>query len=465
MKKYDIIVIGAGPGGYVAAIKAGQEGKSVLCIDKAHLGGICLNWGCIPTKALLKSAETYLNIKHSSDMGINVKGVSFDYNKIIERSRGVSNTMTNGIEFLFKKNNVDYLQAEASLISSNLVEATYEKVKELIECENIIIATGASPVKVPAFPVDGKNIINYRSALSLRDKVDKILVIGAGAIGVEFSYFFNAFDTEVHIVEMANQLLPVEDKDCSKVLKQEFDKIGINSYISTKVSSIKVIKDGEIDVILKDSKGKEKKLKVNRVLVAIGMKPNIENLGLEKNDVKLGERGEILVNEYQQTSSKNIYAIGDVAGRQMLAHKASFEAELAIEHIVKNHAIALDYNQVPGCTYCQPQVASVGLTEKKAKDLGYDIKVGKFPFSASGKAQAIAHPEGLVKMVFDRKTDGLLGAHIVGYDATEMIAELGLALRLEATSKEIFHTIHAHPTLSEAVMEAAMAAEGAAIHI
>ena len=465
MKKYDIIVIGAGPGGYVAAIKAGQAGKKVLCIDKENLGGICLNWGCIPTKALLKSAETYLNIKHSADMGINVKDISFDYNKIIERSRGVSDTMTNGIEFLFKKNNVDYLQAEVSLISSNLVEAIYGKKKELIECQNIIIATGASPVRISAFPVDGKNIIDYRSALSLRDKVETMLIIGAGAIGVEFSYFFNAFDTEVHIVEMEKQLLPVEDKDCSKILQQEFDKMGINSYVSTKVKSVKIIKDGEIDVILEDVKGKEKKIKVNRVLVAIGMKPNVDNLGLEKNNIKLGQRGEIAVNEYQQTSSENIYAIGDVTGKQMLAHKASFEAELAIEYIVKNRAHPLDYDQVPGCTYCQPQVASVGLTEKKAKDLGYELKIGKFPFTASGKAQAIAHPEGLVKLIFDKKTDGLLGAHIIGYDATEMIAELGLALRLEATSKEIFHTIHAHPTLSEAVMEASMAAEGTAVHI
>ena len=466
MKKFDIIIIGAGPGGYVAAIKGAQAGLKTLCIDKTHLGGICLNWGCIPTKALLKSAELYQNIKHSADFGITTSGIEFDYEKIIARSRKVSDTMTNGIEFLFKKNKVEYLQAEASIIASNLVKIKKaDNSTEEISCDKIIIATGASPVRIPSFPVDNKNIIDYRSALSLTSKADKMLIIGAGAIGVEFAYFFNAFDTEVHLVEMAKQLLPVEDNDLAKILERDFKKQGIKTYNSSKVKELTVVQDGQVDVSLETSKGEIEKLTVNKVLVAIGMKPNSQGLNLETVNVQLGEKQEILVNENQETSVKNIYAIGDVAGKQMLAHKASFEAETAIKHIVSGKTHPIDYNQVPSCTYCQPQVASVGLTEEKAKSLGYELRIGKFPFTASGKAQAINHSGGLVKLIFDKKTGGLIGAHIIGYDATEMIAELGLALRLEATYDEIAQVIHAHPTLSEAIMEASMVADNKAVHI
>ena len=465
--KYDLVVIGAGPGGYVAAIKAGQLGLKVACIDKAELGGICLNWGCIPTKAFLKSAEVFRAMSHASDYGLSVEGsVKADLGAIIDRSRGVSGTMTQGIDFLFKKNKVDHIKATANIIASNLVEATdAEGNTQRIETANVLVATGASPVALPFAPIDGKNIISYRQALELRDQPKKMLVIGAGAIGTEFSYFFNSIGTEIHIVEMADQLLPVEDADTAKVLGTEFKKQGINVYTSTKTKSVEVIEDGKIKVVLENAKGKETEIEVDRVLSAVGMKANSAGFGLEENGVELDARGNILVNEFQQTSSSNIYAIGDVAGRQMLAHKASAEGEVAVKHIAGKNPHGVDYGQIPGCTYCQPQVASVGLTEKAAKAEGYSLKVGRFPFTASGKAHGVGAPEGLVKLVFNEATDELLGAHIVGYDATEMIAELGLALKLEATWEEIAHTVHAHPTLSEAVMECAMDANGEAIHI
>ncbi|MEN9361033.1 MAG: hypothetical protein RL095_2568 [Verrucomicrobiota bacterium] len=466
-EKYDIVVIGAGPGGYVAAIKAAQAGKKTLCIDKAELGGICLNWGCIPTKALLKSAELMHYTKKAADFGINTGAVSHDFAKVIARSRGVSGTMTKGIEFLFKKNKVEFLRASARVVASNLIEATAaDGSKKNITCDAIVVATGASPAVIPAFPVDGKNVISYRQALECTEQPKKLLVIGAGAIGVEFSYFFNAFGTEVTIVEALDQLLPVEDKDSGKVLKMAFKKQGITSYTSSKVKSVTVVKDGVIDAVIEDDSGKEIKLTVDRVLVAIGMKPNTAGLGLAEAGVALDARGFVKVNEFCQTSSAGIYAIGDCAGRQLLAHKASFEGEVAIAHILNpKKAHGLDYGQVPGCTYCQPQVASVGLTEAKAKELGREVKIGKFPFTASGKAQAIAAADGFVKLIFDAKTDALIGAHIVGIDATEMIAELSLALKLEATAAEIGATIHAHPTLAEAIMEAALDAHGEAVHI
>lgn len=465
--KYDVIVIGAGPGGYVAAIKAAQAGLNVACVDKADLGGICLNWGCIPTKALLKSAETYQTLLHAEEYGLKVSGkVTADLSAIIDRSRKVAGTMSNGIDFLFKKNNVTHIKGNGRIIASNLVEVTdSEGAVETYGCDKVVIATGASPVKIPAFPVDGENIISYREALAGKTLPKKMLIIGAGAIGCEFAYFFNALGTEVHLVEMADQLLPVEDKDSSKVLKTGFKKQGINVYVSTKTKSVEVKKKGKINCILENAKGKETELTVDRVLVAVGMSANSAGLNLEAVGVATDARGAIIVNDYMQTTSENIYAIGDVAGRQMLAHKASFEAEVAVKHIAKGDEHGLNYGQVPGCTYCQPQVASVGMTEQAATDAGYELRIGKFPFSASGKAQAINHPEGMVKLIFDGKNDCLLGAHIVGYDATELIAELGLALRLEATYDEIAHTIHAHPTLSESVMEAAMDSHGESPHI
>jgi dihydrolipoamide dehydrogenase len=465
-EKYDIVIIGAGPGGYVAAIKAGQSGKKVACIDKAHLGGICLNWGCIPTKAFLKSAEVFQSMQHAADYGLSVTGAKADLGAIIDRSRKVSDTMVGGIEFLLKKNKVDNISGTASIIASNLVEVTDAKGEvSLIETDKIIVSTGASPVSLPFAPVDEKNIISYRQALSMRKQPKKLLVIGGGAIGVEFSYFFNAIGTEVHIVEMCDQLLPVEDVDTAKILGREFKKQGIKVYTSTKTKSVDVAKAGKINVVLETAKGKEIKLEVDRVLSAVGMKANTSGLGLEKSGVKLDARGNIIVNEHQQTSNPNIYAIGDCAGRQMLAHKASAEGEVAVAHICGEEKHGVDYGQIPGCTYCQPQVAGVGLTEKAASEAGIEVKIGKFPFTASGKAHGVGHPEGMVKLIFNAATEALIGAHIVGYDATEMIAELGLAMKLEATWEEIAHTIHAHPTLSEATMEAALDSVGKAIHI
>ena len=464
-EKYDVVIIGAGPGGYVAAIKAGQAGLKVACIDKAELGGICLNWGCIPTKAFLKSAEVFQSMKHAADYGLKVKGAEADLAAIVDRSRNVSGTMTQGIEFLFKKNGVTHIQATATIVASNLVEVTDADGTSLIETDKVIISTGASPVKIPIFPVDEENIITYRQALAQKTQPKKLLVIGAGAIGVEFAYFFNAIGTEVHIVEMADQLLPVEDADSAKVLNGEFKKQGVNVYLKTKTKSVEVIKKGKIKAVLENAKGKETEIEVDRVLVAVGMVANTNGIGLAEAGVKLDERGNILVNEFQQTSNENIYAIGDCAGRQMLAHKASAEGEVAVSHIAGTAKHGVDYGQIPGCTYCQPQVAGVGLTEKAAKAAGFELKIGKFPFSASGKAQGVGHPEGMVKLIFDATNDQLIGAHIVGYDATEMIAELGLAMKLEATWEEIAHTVHAHPTLSEGVMECAMDAVGQAVHI
>jgi dihydrolipoamide dehydrogenase len=465
-EKFDIAIIGAGPGGYVAAIKAGQAGKKVVCIDKAYLGGICLNWGCIPTKAFLKSAEVFQSMKHAEDYGLSATGVKADIEKIVARSRKVSTTMTGGIEFLFKKNKVTDIRGTANIIASNLIEVTdADGNVSTIETEKIIVSTGASPVSLPFAQVDGKNIISYRQALELKKQPKKMLVIGAGAIGVEFTYFFNAIGTEVHIVEMVDQLLPVEDVDSAKVLGREFKKQGVKVYTGTKTKSVEVVKDGKINVTLESLKGKETKLEVDIVLSAVGMKANTSGFGLEEAGVKLDERGNVIVNEFQQTSNPSIYAIGDCAGKQMLAHKASAEGEVAVAHICGETPHGVDYGQIPGCTYCQPQVAGVGLTEKAAKDAGYELKVGKFPFTASGKAHGVGHPEGMVKLVFDAANDSLIGAHIVGYDATEMIAELGLAMKLEATWEEIAHTVHAHPTLSEATMEAAMDAVGKAIHV
>ena len=465
-EKYDIVIIGAGPGGYVAAIKAGQSGKKVVCIEKAELGGICLNWGCIPTKAFLKSAEVFQSMKHAADYGLSVTGATADLGAIIDRSRKVSGTMVGGIDFLLKKNKVQNISGTANIIASNLVEVTDAKGEvSLIETEKIIISTGASPVSLPFAPVDEKNIISYRQALSIRKQPKKLLVIGGGAIGVEFSYFFNAIGTEVHIVEMCDQLLPVEDADSAKILGREFKKQGIHVYTSTKTKSVDVVKAGKINVVLETAKGKEIKLEVDRVLSAVGMKANTAGLGLKKSGVKVDDRGNIIVNEHQQTSNPNIYAIGDCAGKQMLAHKASAEGEAAVAHICGEEKHGVDYGQIPGCTYCQPQVAGVGLTEKAATEAGIEVKIGKFPFTASGKAHGVGHPEGMVKLIFNAATEALIGAHIIGYDATEMIAELGLAMKLEATWEEIAHTIHAHPTLSEATMEAALDSVGKAIHI
>lgn len=463
---YDIVIIGSGPGGYVAAIKGAQAGKKVALIEKSELGGICLNWGCIPTKALLKSAEVAHYLKHAGEYGLSVKDVTVDYPKIISRSRDVAKQNSNGVTFLMKKNKIEVVLGTAKLIAKGLIEVTdAQGGRRNINAKNIILATGASPRSFPQYPIDGTNLITYRHALELKDQPRKMLIIGAGAIGVEFAYYFNTLGTEVHLVEMLPQILPIEDEEISKTLLASFKKQGINCYVATKVGELKVSGPGVIVAKLLDSANKETVLTIDRVLVAVGMVPNTKDLGLEQVGVKLDERGFIKVDGFQETSVKGIFAIGDVAGNQLLAHKASAEGEVAVARILGTAKHGIEYGQIPGATYCQPQVASIGLTEKACKDKNIEVKIGRFPFSASGKARAIGKTEGMVKLIFGAKFGELLGAHIIGNEATEMLAELGLAMKLESTYEEIMHTVHAHPTLSEAVMEAAMDSQGAAVHI
>ena len=463
---YDIAIIGSGPGGYVAAIKGAQAGKQVVLIEKAELGGICLNWGCIPTKALLKSAEVHGYLKHAETYGLTAKDVGVNYPKVIDRSRDVAKQNSNGVQFLMKKNKVEVVQGAAKILAKGMIEVTDGKGgKRTLKCGSIIIATGASPRSFPQYPIDGSNYITYRQALELKEQPKKLLVIGAGAIGVEFAYFFNSLGTEVHLVEMLPQLLPVEDEEISKALLASFKKQGIRCYLSTQVQETKVVKPGQIEARLLDAQKQEIRLEANRVLVAVGMAPNTKDLGLEQAGVKLDERGFIKVDAFQETTVKGIFAIGDVAGKQLLAHKASAEGEVAVARILGHAKHGLEYGQIPGATYCQPQVASIGLTEKACKDKNIAVKIGRFPFSASGKARAIGHTEGMVKLIFGAKYGELLGAHIIGSEATEMLAELGLAMKLESTYEEIMHTVHAHPTLSEAVMEAAMDSQGVSVHI
>jgi len=464
---YDFVVIGSGPGGYVAAIKAAQGGKKAAIIEKADLGGVCLNWGCIPTKALLKSAEVFQHLQHAEDYGIKPGSKpSVDYGKVIERSRQVAKQNSQGVQFLMKKHKIEVISGTAKLVSRTGIEVTAaDGAKQTIKANNILIATGASARQFPQYPIDGKNLVTYRHLLDLRDQPAKMLVIGAGAIGVEFAYFLNSLGSEVHLVEMLPQILPVEDEEIAKQLAASFKKQGIHCYTSTQVQEVKVIQDGKVSAKLLDADKKEINLEVNRVLVAVGMVPNTKDIGLDAAGVKTDERGFITVDGHQRTSSPGIYAIGDCSGKQLLAHKASAEAEVAVSDMLGHAMDAIDYGQVPGCTYCQPQVASVGLTEKACKEKKLAYKVGRFPFSASGKARAIGHTEGMVKLIIGEKYGELLGAHILGAEATEMLAELGLALKLEATWEEIAQTIHAHPTLSEAVMEAAWDTHGLSPHL
>ena len=464
MNKFDVLVLGGGPGGYVAAIRASQLGKSVAVIEKDSLGGICLNWGCIPTKSLLKDSEVLHLIKNASQYGIDIKDYSVNFDKTIKRSRSVSKRLSKGIEYLLKKNKIKHIAGSGVIKSTNSIEViTNDGNSELYECQNIIIATGARNKVFPGLETDGKSVISSKEAMVLEEIPKSMTIIGAGAIGVEFASFFSEYGTEVNLIEMQSKLLPLEDYEISSILKKSFESRGINIHLSTKVEKIEKLKDG-LKINLLDENNNSDQIKSDIALVAIGVQGNIENIGLEKIGIQI-ESGYIKTNEFYQTSVDNIYAIGDVIGPPWLAHVASAEGRVSAEHINKNNVTKIDYQNIPGCTYCRPQVASIGLTEDAAKKAGFSLKVGRFPLQASGKALAIGEPDGMVKVIFDEKYGELLGCHIIGSEATELIAEAGVVRTLETTQHEILNTIHAHPTISESFMEADADAYNEAIHI
>jgi len=463
---FDIIVIGSGPGGYPAAIRASQLGMKVAVVEKESLGGICLNWGCIPTKALLKSAQVFNYINHAADYGIEVKNAKADFGAMVKRSRGVADGMSKGINFLFKKNKITVLEGFGKLVRGKKVEVEDKDGKKTLhEAKHIILATGGRARALPNFPIDGEKIIEYRKAMSLTKQPKKMVVMGAGAIGVEFAYFYNSIGTEVTVVEFMEQgLVPREDKDVSKELTKVFKKQGITTLANTAVEKIDTKGKG-CKVTAKNRKtGKETVIECDVVLSAVGVAPNLENIGLETLGIQT-EKGLVKVDEYYNTNVPGIYAIGDIVAGPALAHVATAEAIICVEKIAGEHVEPIDYNNIPGCTYCAPEVASVGYTEAAAKDAGYELKIGKFPFSASGKASAGGVKEGFVKLIFDAKYGELLGAHMIGSNVTEMIAEIVAIRKLETTGHELIKTVHPHPTMSEAVMEAAAAAYGEVIHL
>ena len=460
---FDVIVIGSGPGGYVTAIRASQLGLKTAIIEKESLGGVCLNWGCIPTKALLKSAQVFEYIQHAEDFGINVQEAEADFDSVIKRSRDVADGMSKGIEFLMKKNKIEVIMGTAMLKAGKKIDVIDSDGKNTeYSATNIIIATGARSRELPNIPQDGKKIIGYRKAMTLDKKPSKIVVVGSGAIGVEFAYFYNAMGVDVTVVEYMPNIVPAEDEDISKQLARSFKKSGIKLMNNSSVESVDT--SGKTCVVsVKTNKGVEK-IECDVVLSAVGIIANIENIGLEDVGI-VTDKGKILVNEFYQTNMPGYYAIGDVLPTQALAHVASAEGIICVEKIAGHNPEPLNYNNIPGCTYCSPEISSVGYTEKAAKDAGYDIKVGKFPFSASGKATASGHKEGFVKVIFDAKYGEWLGCHMIGYNVTEMIAEAVVARKLETTGQEILKAVHPHPTMSEAVMEAVAAAYDEVIHM
>ncbi len=461
---YDIIVVGSGPGGYVTAIRASQLGLKTAIVEREELGGICLNWGCIPTKALLKSANVFEYLSHASEYGINVKDASVDFGAMIKRSRDVASGMSNGIQFLMKKNKIDVLKGNGIIKAGKVVAVTDEagKTTEYTAGKALIIATGARSRALPNLPQDGEKIIGYRQAMTLAKQPKKIVVVGSGAIGIEFAYFYNAIGTEVTVVEYLPNIVPVEDEDISKQLEKSFKKAGVNIMTNASVESVDTSGKGCV-VTVKTAKGEEK-IECDVVLSAAGIVANIENIGLEEVGIVV-DKGRILVNEYYQTNIPGYYAIGDIVPGPALAHVASAEGIICVEKIAGHHPEPLNYGNIPGCTYCSPEIASVGMTEKAAKEAGYEIKVGKFPFSASGKASAAGAKDGFVKLIFDAKYGELLGGHMIGANVTEMVAELVAVRKLETTGEELIKTVHPHPTMSEAIMEAAAAAYGEVIHL
>ncbi len=461
---YDIIVLGSGPGGYVTAIRASQLGLKTAIVERESLGGICLNWGCIPTKALLKSANVFEYLTHASDYGISVKEAKVDFSAMIDRSRGVANGMSNGIQFLLKKNKIDVIKGSGVIKAGKKVAITGEdgKIVEYTADKGVIIATGARSRQLPNLPQDGEKILGYREAMTLKTQPKKLVVVGSGAIGVEFAYFYNAIGTEVTIVEFLPNIVPVEDEEVSKQMEKSLKKAGISILTNSTVESVDTKGKGCV-VTIKTAKGEEK-IECDVVLSAVGIVSNIENIGLEEVGIAV-DKGRLLVNDFYQTNIPGYYAIGDIVPGPALAHVASAEGIICVEKIAGHHPAPLDYGNIPGCTYASPEIASVGMTEKQAKEAGLDIKIGKFPFSASGKASAAGAKDGFVKLIFDAKYGEILGAHMIGANVTEMIAEIVSIRKLETTGHDIIKTVHPHPTMSEAIMEAAAAAYGEVIHL
>ena len=462
MTEYDVIVLGSGPGGYVTAIRASQLGFKTAIVEKESLGGVCLNWGCIPTKALLKSAQVFEYLKHADDYGLTIKEYDKNFDAVINRSRNVAKGMSKGVQFLMKKNKIDIIEGHGKIIPGKKVSVTKNKKTTEYKGQNIIIATGARSREIQSLPQDGKKIIGYREAMTLSKQPKKLVVVGSGAIGIEFAHFYNAMGTDVTIVEYLDRIVPVEDEEISKQLERSFTNSGINILTGTEVKSVDT-KGKDIKVTLKTNKGEEI-ITADTILSAVGIKTNIENIGLEEVGIAT-DQDKILVNDFYQTNIPGYYAIGDVTKGQALAHVASAEGILCVEKIAGHTVEPLDYGNIPGCTYCSPEVASVGLTESQAKEKGFEIKVGKFPFSASGKAQAGGNSEGFVKVIFDSKYGEWLGCHMIGAGVTDMIAEAVLGRKLETTGSEVLKTVHPHPTMSEAVMEAVADAYDEVIHL
>jgi dihydrolipoamide dehydrogenase len=461
--KFDVIVVGSGPGGYVAAIRASQLGLKTAVVEAEELGGICLNWGCIPTKALLKSAQVFEYINHAADYGIKVAEPTADFEGMVKRSRGVADGMSKGIQFLLKKNKIEQLLGWGKIKAGKKVEVeTKDGNKTTYSADHIIIATGARSRELPALKIDNKKIIGYRKAMTLEKQPKSLVVVGSGAIGIEFAYFYRALGTEVTVVEFLDRIVPNEDEEVSKTLEKVYKKAGMKIMTGTEVTAVDTSGDG-CKVTVKTKKGEET-IECDVVLSAVGIVANIENCGLEDVGI-LVDRGRIKVDEFYKTNMPGYYAIGDVIPGPALAHVASAEGIICVEKIAGHHPEPLDYNNIPGCTYCSPEISSVGYTEKAAKEAGYEIKVGKFPFSASGKASASGAKDGFVKLVFDAKYGELLGAHMIGNNVTEMIAEIVAIRKLETTGHELIKTVHPHPTMSEAVMEAAAAAYDEVIHL
>jgi len=464
-KEFDVCVIGSGPGGYVAAIRASQLGFKTAIVEKRHLGGVCLNIGCIPTKALLRSAEVYESIENASDYGVNVKDYSADFGGMVKRSRKVANKMSKGVQFLMKANKIEVFEGKGVFESKGQIKVVddKDKIKEQVKAKNFIVATGAHPRELPNIPIDGEMVIDSEKAMQLDRQPDKLVVIGAGAIGVEFAYFYNTIGTDVTLVELQDTIVPIEDKDIGKELGKIYKKKGIDVRTGSTVEKVEKNGDG-VKVTIKTGDDTET-VEADVVLSAVGVAGNVDGIGLDKIGVEY-EKGQIKVDrDTYQTNVDGVYAIGDVIGAPWLAHKASHEGIFCVEKMAGEDPLPIKYDNIPGCTYCEPQVASVGYTEQQAKDEGYDIKVGKFPFSASGKATGLGHQEGFVKVVFDEKYGEWLGCHMIGAHVTELIAEVVVARDLETTGHEIISAVHPHPTMSEAVMEAVAEAYGEGVHL